>query len=192
LGLCLAKNAVLQSTQIGRGVQRGIWISPPSEPRRTCFCRVARYFFVFWRDLPIRRAMGDPRVDDAPGRPRRRGARVYRGVSGSSTKVRLLRGSTARPRDSSAPCLAQRRLTRRGAGRRHTAAWQDGVQRSRGVELWSTAGGALWWSSPRHLYKRARRAVGPSRARRRRADRPSRAEWADLASAFELPPGQCR
>ena len=61
--------------------------------------------------------MGDPRVDHAPGRPRRRGARVYRGVSGSSTKVRLLRGSTARPRDSSAPCLAQRRLTRRQPGK---------------------------------------------------------------------------
>ena len=48
------------------------------------------------------------------------------------------------------------------------------------VELWSPARGALWWSSPGHLYKRARRAGGPSRARRRRVDRSSRAisNWA--------------
>jgi hypothetical protein len=59
------------------------------------------------RDLPIRCTMGDPRVDDVPGRARRRGARVYRGVSGSSTKARLLWCSTARPRDSSAPRLAR-------------------------------------------------------------------------------------
>jgi len=31
-----------QPTQIGWGAQTGIWISPPSEPRRTCFCQRAR------------------------------------------------------------------------------------------------------------------------------------------------------
>ena len=57
------------------------------------------------RDLPVRCAMGDPRVDDAPGRDRRHGARVHRGGPGSSTEARLLRGSTARPACSTAPVL---------------------------------------------------------------------------------------
>jgi hypothetical protein len=120
------------------------------------------------RDLPIRRAMSDPRDDDAPGRDRRRVARVYRGVAGSSTKVRLLRGSTARPRGSFAPRLALRGHYSFLGG--HYLPLARRVQRSRGVELWSPAGGALWWSSPRHLYTRARPAGCPSRARRRRAD----------------------
>jgi len=115
--------------------------------------------------------MGDSRVDDAPGRPRRRGARVDICVSGSSTKARPQRCSTARPASCGAPRRAQRR---------QSVAWQDVVQRSRGVELWSIAGGALWWSSPRLLCQRARRASGASRARRRRADRPSRAERAEI------------
>jgi len=121
--------------------------------------------------------MGDPRVDDAPDGPRRRDAHVGRGVPGSSTKARLQRCSTARPRGSFAPRIA--RLPPVGVG-------HDGVLHSWRVELWSTAAGALWWSSPRHLYQRARPAGGASRARRRRADRPSRAERAEILSSRNI------
>jgi len=57
--------------------------------------------------------MDDPRVDDEPGRPRWHGAHVDRGVSGSSTKARLQRCSTARP--PAAPLHDCRRWARRGA-----------------------------------------------------------------------------
>ena len=124
--------------------------------------------------------MDDPRVDDEPGRPRWHGAHVARGVSGSSTKARLQRCFTARPCGSFAPRLA--RLPTVDVG-------HDVVLHSWRVELWNTAGDALWWSSPRHIYQRAcraggasraRRAGGASRARRRRANRPSRAEGAEI------------
>ena len=47
--LVLYSTAMILSTQIGRGVQTGIWISPPSEPRRTGFAGIAKYLLVyFW------------------------------------------------------------------------------------------------------------------------------------------------
>jgi len=115
--------------------------------------------------------MGDPRVDDEPGRQRWHGAHVDRGVSGSSTKARLQRCSTARPRGSFAQRLA--RLPTGDVG-------HDGLLHSWRVELWNTAGGALWGSCPRHIDQRARHAGGASQARRRRANRPSRAERAEI------------